>query len=1081
MQFLAAHRLYQGGTKLAKKKRSQATLKPDNALETRAAQLAAKCPWWIYLIAFFVPALTEFIVYALFKVFPFGNNSVLVLDLNAQYIYYFEAARDALWGDGSLFYSWSRNLSGGFMGIIGYYLASPFSLIIMLLPRTLILEGMMAMQLCKIGSSGVTFCYYLQKSKGVKPLHSVIFSTMYALMSYSVIQTIDPMWLDGLILLPLIVLGIEYLVDDGRKLNYIIPLSLMFVANFYIGFMIAIFTAVYFFYYLYFGTDKKFKHSSDRVDAFKRIVLSTIIVLMCSAFMLLPVYNALSLGKFNFSKPDYSFKTQFSLIELVPTFLPNQYYSVNVQGMPEVYCGVFALVLAPLFFMNKKIGRNKKIGCAFLLVILIGSMYIKPVDMLWHGGQVPNWLPYRYSFIVSFVLLTLGAECFCKLDGYKLNAKTAGYIGAGFLAVILLFTALLDTFKYTPKDFKYVGIFPNTATHKVNNEDVTQFSFGTILFGSLLIVFFLIIIYIYSRAKKNSTKHILTAVIAVVTLAELGINAYDTIHKADWEIIYSKKSSYQNVIAEGINVTNAIEDYDRDKNGNNVIFRSEKTFFRAINDNLGYGLKGISHSSSVMNTKILSFIQTLGYAKRSYVTRYDGNSSLADSLMGIRYVVHDPSIGKSEIRLNPNYQKIFTMDYVGKDDKPSTYHVYENPDALSIGYMASSDIKRLDHLGADNPFNSQNMFLSTLTGQTVFVADDKGYVTFDGNAEYYTPIEVSYQLANVNEEPYGSNQKKFIEDGSGKDPTIRLHITAQSNDEIFMYLKTLFQKEVNLWISTEKDENGNFINHKALGENKYFEGDNYNALRIGSYPTGTDIEVRLTLKEDKTGKSKDKFTIIKDFLFYHFNYDAFKKDIRQLQQNPWQLDPDKCSERSLTGTITAGSDQIMMTSIPYEPGWTVKVDGKKVEHIEVLNALIGVELTPGEHTVTMTYTPPGFNVGVFTLILGIGVIIMFYSYDRRSNSVLVARRKAREQKALGVSDEKESAGSEKKVQIIKSKGATENVEPVIAAINDTKENAGIAKNKKGGSNSTSRKKNTEKERKSDVTAEESDSEQSKDK
>lgn len=997
MQFLAAHRLYQGGTKLAKKKRSQAVLKPDNALETRAAQLAAKCPWWIYLIAFFVPALTEFIVYALFKVFPFGNNSVLVLDLNAQYIYYFEAARDALWGDGSLFYSWSRNLSGGFMGIIGYYLASPFSLIIMLLPRTLILEGMMAMQLCKIGSSGVTFCYYLQKSKCVKPLHSVIFSTMYALMSYSVIQTIDPMWLDGLILLPLIVLGIEYLVDDGRKLNYIIPLALMFVANFYIGFMIAIFTAVYFFYYLYFGTDKKFKHSSDRFDAFKRIVLSTIIVLMCSAFMLLPVYNALSLGKFNFSKPDYSFKTQFSLIELVPTFLPNQYYSVNVQGMPEVYCGVFALVLAPLFFMNKKIGRNKKIGCAFLLVILIGSMYIKPVDMLWHGGQVPNWLPYRYSFIVSFVLLTLGAECFGKLDGYKLNAKTAGYIGAGFLAVILLFTALLDTFKYTPKDFKYVGIFPNTATHKVNNNDVTQFSFGTILFGSLLIVFFLIIIYIYSRAKKNSTKHILTAVIAVVTLAELGINAYDTILKADWEIIYSKKSSYQTVIAEGINVTNAIEDYDRDKNGNNVIFRSEKTFFRAINDNLAYGLKGISHSSSVMNTKILNFIETLGYAKRSYVTRYDGNSSLADSLMGIRYVVHDPSIGKSEIRLNPNYQKIFTMDYVGKDDKPSTYHVYENPDALSIGYMASSDIKRLAFLGNDNTFNSQNMFLSTLTGQTVFVTDDKGDVTFDGNAEYYTPIEVSYQLANVNEEPYGEkkNQKKFIADGSGKDPTIRLHITARSNDEIFMYLKTYFQKEVNLWISTEKDENGNFINHKALGENKYFEGDNYNALRIGSYPAGTDIEVRLTLKEDKTGKSKDKFTIIKDFLFYHFNYDAFKKDIQQLQQNPWQLDPDKCSERSLTGTITAGSDQIMMTSIPYEPGWSVKVDGKKVEHIEVLNALIGVELTPGEHTVTMTYTPPGFVFGLVLLILGIAAIVLIVRYDRRNNKMVIALAKLR--------------------------------------------------------------------------------------
>ncbi|MBP5578197.1 MAG: YfhO family protein, partial [Ruminococcus sp.] len=129
-----------------------------------------------YILSFLVPFLLTFVSYICFDVYPFGERSVLTLDLNGQYIYYFEALRDAFWGDGSAFYSWSRNLSGGFMGIIGYYLASPFTLIVMLLPRKMILESVMIMQMTKVGAAGLTFCVYAQKSKKLKPLQSIMFS-----------------------------------------------------------------------------------------------------------------------------------------------------------------------------------------------------------------------------------------------------------------------------------------------------------------------------------------------------------------------------------------------------------------------------------------------------------------------------------------------------------------------------------------------------------------------------------------------------------------------------------------------------------------------------------------------------------------------------------------------------------------------------------------------------------------------------------------------------------------------------------------------------------------------------------------
>ena len=337
----------------------------------------------IYLIAFAIPAVLTYLAYALFGLYPFGEESVLCLDLNGQYVYYFEALRDAFWGDGSIFYNWSRNLSGEFMGIIGYYLASPFTLIVMLLPEKFMLSSLLIMQLCKLGAAGATFNYFLQKRRGVQPYPSLLFSTMYAMMAYGVIQLIDPMWLDGLVFLPLIMLGIEYLVDDGRRLNFIIPLALMCVANFYIGYMICFFVILYFLFYLCFGSDKKRK-GYDYFTAFVRIAYSSVIALACAAFMLLPVYNALKLGKFEFTDPDYSFRFQSfplskkllenaqdspllvflcDLLDMFPQLLPAQYDSVNVQGKPEIYCGLLTLVLLPLFYLNKKVNRRSVILC----------------------------------------------------------------------------------------------------------------------------------------------------------------------------------------------------------------------------------------------------------------------------------------------------------------------------------------------------------------------------------------------------------------------------------------------------------------------------------------------------------------------------------------------------------------------------------------------------------------------------------------------------------------------------------------------------------------------------------------------
>ena len=1068
-----------GGTKLAK---SQATgtktksvsarnkigsIKPDmTAADIIAEKRGQKFKPLYYVVAFIVPFLLTFVSYICFDVYPFGERSVLTLDLNGQYIYYFESLRDAFWGDGSAFYSWSRNLSGGFMGIIGYYLASPFTLIVMILPRKMILESVMIMQMAKVGAAGLTFCMYAQKSKKLKPLQSLMFSTMYAMMAYVVIQLIDPMWIDGPVFLPLIILGVEYLVDDGRKLNYIIPTAIMFVANFYIGFMIAIFIAIYFVYYLFFGTKRKFKGFEDYAKTVGIMGVSTVVVILCSVIMILPVYNALALGKFDFSVPDYSYRAMFNPIELVPCLLPNQYYSVNVDegtrfyGRPEIYCGVLTFVLIPLFFMNKKIKTNNKIGYGFLMFALLFSMYVKPINMLWHGGQDPNWLPYRYSFLLSFVLVSMAAEIFSNLDGYKLTALSTGISAAVIGGLSAIFCGMMKKFNYNESKYKYVAIFPYKDKMEHSPDSWDELWLGTIAFGLILAAVYLTGVYLYSHSRTQKAKNAITVVMAGLIFFETGYNCYDSFRKIFKEVGNSDKSTYTEIMCAP-DIVKELEEHD------GGFYRAEKTFSRMVNDDLAYGLKGISHSSSVMNARAINFIETMGYFTQSFESKYEGCNPVADSILGIKYVLDDPNRTNVGSMVDSSYEKIYTTSYKKDDDVPASIDVYENPNALNIGYMADDDILILSGLGNDNPFNSLNNFLSAMTGNT---AD---YTTVPIiPKEYYKPFDytVNYDDTKVYLHDYNNNGTihDCYEAFPGvDDAVVNVDVTVPKDGNIYMHLGSEMRKQVNVWVGVKGDD-GVYRGQKTGTENydgygTYFNTNSSPIVRMGPFNKGDEVEIRLTIPptgDNQTYTGSNEYMMVRKnagFNFYYLDEDAFTEDINKLKEHQWNIDMSKSNDRHLVGDVDAQEGQILMTSIPYEPGWDIEVDGKKVKDlilerkdaatgkvvlsndqgdvgkVIVLGTMMGVKLPAGHHTVSMKYTPPGFNMGLFTLILGIGILVMFYLYDKKHNKILLAKQKAKELIKSGEADnylaeaEKLKAEAEKKnkksVQIIKSKGA----------------------------------------------------------
>ena len=798
----------------------------------------------IYFLVFAIPALIMYISYAFFGVHPYDDNSVLVLDLNGQYVYYYEAFRDFVHGDNDLYYNWSRNLSGEMFGVFAYYLASPFMLIICLLPRTMMCGAIELLQILKIGTAAVTFSVFLKKTSKPRNLSLVVFGSCYGLMSYMVVQLMDPMWLDELFYFPRICLGVHRLVDKGRVLPFAIPLALMFVAHFYIGYMVGIFTFMYFLYYCFTKKDGVFPPHFLR--AVLKFALGTLTALMCAAIVLIPVYNSLKLGKFEFTEPDFSMATQFDFMSVLTKLFPMTYDSVNVEGMPMIYCGTITVLLIPLFFMNRNVFIKKKAGLGILAVLQLICMYIRPVDMVWHGFQIPNWLPFRYSFAFSFILLLMAYEAFENLDGI-----TAKEIGGSFFGV------LVYLFWCERENYAHFQIFESS----IDDAGETYSYIQGIWFSAIALTVCFLLIYL---CKKYRSSRVLCIVTSLLVGVELIINTMDTLDKIDFEVCYSTYSSYEPYMSNTIDAVEQMKSEDTEP-----FYRMEATFHRTVNDPIGTGYYGLSHSSSTMNAPALTTLKQLGFAYAGHSTKYEGATYITDALFDIKYLmdkVDDDGQNQYSNRY-PEVENKGSEDYNTTALIPETYKktkevqedgalytFYENPYALGLGVACDEDINSIV-LNDQNPFENQNLIYNTLyplTGETV---------------EYFTRIQ-----------PYGEDRENMqtakLVDGHTKyypaDQTIaECHIDylveMDKDSYLYMYLPTLYERSCNVWVQKEEEYTDGVDAMSFAGQ--FFEGDNYAIMNLGKYSEGDKIRVRITVANDYN----EAFWL--DTLFYSFDMD----------------------------------------------------------------------------------------------------------------------------------------------------------------------------------------------------------------
>ena len=903
-----------------------------------------------YLLgAFFLPLIIMWIMFIIRGVYPFGEKSVLVLDLNGQYVYFFEAMRDMFRGHGSPFYTWYRSLGGEFSGIYAYYVASPFALLSVFFPENGITEFLLWMTLLKVGSSGLTFAIYLHNTRPSKPLNVVLFSTCYAMTSYAVVQAHNTMWIDSLIYLPLICLGIENIVKYGKYRMYCICLALCFISNFYIGWMTAIFCTLYFFYaYLSKYSLKKFERF---FFAFYKWLAFSVVGAAIASVIILPTYYSLKFGKNSFQNPSYAFEARFDFINIFTQMLPNSYDTVRPNGLPFIYCGMICLILIPVYFATKRKTGREKICAALILAVMVLSFVGSTIDLFWHGLQKPNWLNYRYSYMFCFLVIVFAYDAFRELDR-KLFRTVMGV--GGVIGVMLVFVQALPDSTFVVK-------------RASNNEFTYVNNLMTIWFSICMLGILLALLWAVANKKKGAT-----VLLLAVVCAELLVNSvYDAaqLHK---DVVYSPRSNssasnsnaYVDFMARWSGIVRSVQEQD------DTLYRMEKTVHRKVNDNMTLRMRGITNSTSTLNASVIKLLNKLGYASKSHWSRYVGGNIVNDSLLGIKYVLAD-----DEDDLPPDYELMFTETdptklglEIDEEDNEYLLYAYKNNYALPVMYGVSSDIQTCDITDIRSAPDVLNSILSAMVGHNVWVFVP--LVTGDSN----------FDFSNV-EKRSASQHRKWSVSPSGSTGTLYVTFTAKKDGPIYIHFPSDYPRDTLMRTHVVHADG----TKEATKSFNYMTSETHTMYYLGDFKEGDEITLDIVLKD-----SSGNLYYFKDCGYvYYFDKEVFDEVYAELQASLPVIT--EFSDTHIKATVNmAEGDTVMFTSIPYDEGWTVKVDGKKVKLIpstedsegdyyapnKVLGALLAFEVPEGEHTVELSYVPQGFRLGAALAVSGIALLIV---------------------------------------------------------------------------------------------------------
>ena len=583
-----------------------------------------------------------------------SDTSPLLGDGFHQYVIFDIALRNILHGNGSLFYTFTSGLGLNFYALSSYYLGSFLSPLVYFFNLTNMPDAVYLTTLLKFGLIGLSTYFSLNKlfQSIPKPLKLAL-STSYALMSFTVSQLEIKTWLDVFILIPLIITGLHLLITEKKFSLYFTSLSILFIQNYYFGYMTALF--LIFWYLCQISWDFKTRKSS-----FLDFIITSVLAGMASLILTLPTLFDLQTHGEKLTEVT-KFQTESSwYLDLFAKQFIGSFDTTKYGAIPMIFVGLLPFILTILFFTLKSIKFHVKLIYAIFFAFLIASFYIEALDLFWQGMHTPNMFLHRYAWIFSTLLIYTAAEVLNRLKEIKIwNFLVSLFlIVTGFLATIYL---------------------------------KSHYSFLTDL-NILLTLEFLVVysLLLLAVIKKFISVNLFAILISLFIMVEMSLNASSQMDGIAKEWGFASRSAYNRDIPAMESFSTYI---------GNQFTRTEKLQTQTGNDSMKFNYNGISQFSSVRNRSASSTLDKLGFKSSgtNLNLRYANNSILADSLFGIQYNISDSPIDKY------GFKDIYQKDNLT---------LYENQYSLPIAFASQSvynDVKFTEHT-----LDNQASFLNQL-------------------------------------------------------------------------------------------------------------------------------------------------------------------------------------------------------------------------------------------------------------------------------------------------------------------------------------------------------------------------------
>ena len=395
-----------------------------------------------YILSFFLPLIVVVLAYFNQGIYLGSANTILIYDMRAQLLALYGYLSNLGPGYDNLFYSMSGGLGGGFFGTLALYI-SPLDLVYSLVPTRLLPDAIYIMTIVKIALCGLACSVFLKKNKVCETnnVMTVTLSCCYSLMTYNFMYAMSPMWLDAVILLPLLALALEKIIFRGYSITFILLMSVCIISNYYMGYMCAIALIIYFGYRVI----ENGAGIKDAVNRFLSFALHGFFAAGLSAFVIVPVIMDFRRGKFSedLSRAINNVLIKNSIVDIFKSFAPQSYATLDYTASPNIFCGSIVLVLSLLWIVYGKKNIRARIASLFVITVYFISFSFGPVDRVWHGFRDPVGFPVRYAFTFVFFMICFASRGY---KTYKISVVQKSNSLFGFIGYLFVFYTFIELY-----------------------------------------------------------------------------------------------------------------------------------------------------------------------------------------------------------------------------------------------------------------------------------------------------------------------------------------------------------------------------------------------------------------------------------------------------------------------------------------------------------------------------------------------------------------------------------------------------------------------------------------------------------